>query len=409
MDILKEFLKSKKIEFSIKIEDLEINSEDTSLFKIIPEIIIYPKNKFEIAELLKFINNHRGENYNLVSRSAGTDMSGGAIGNSIILSMIKYFNHIIQINKDEAFAIVEPGVYYRDFELETLKHNLLLPSYPASREICTVGGMVANNSGGEKSLIYGKTEKYILELEVVLVNGEIINITPLTEYELKNKLDSLDKNSLEYKIYSKVSELINNENNQTLIQKNKPQVTKNSAGYYLWNILRVEKGEKIFNLNRLITGSQGTLAIITKIKFKLITPKPKSIMLLTFIRNLKDLGKVREIVLKGAPESFESYDNQTFKVAMKFLPAFLKKIFKRNKKDNRKISFLRLAISFWREFYMLITFGMPKLFLITEFTGDDINEIKERAKRIEVELRESFLKGKIKSRLIESDFEKEKY
>lgn len=410
MDKLKEFLKNEKIEYSQSDKDININSEDTSLFKITPEIIIYPKSRFEISELLKFINQNKEENYNVVSRSAGTDMSGGVLGNSIILSMTKYFKNIIRIDKDNLKAIVEPGVYYRDFEMETLKHNLLLPSYPASREICTVGGMVANNSGGEKSLIYGKTEQYIEELECVLANGEIVNFKALEEDEFKDKLDSLDQKSLEYSIYRNIWNLVNEKNNKLIIDRNKPKVSKNSAGYYLWNILKVNnKGERFFDLTRLITGSQGTIAIITKIKFKLISPKSKSIMLLTFLKDLKNLGKVRELILKGKPESFESYDNQTFKVAIKFLPAFLKKIFIRNKEEKSKVSFLRLIFSFWREIYMLLTFGMPKLFLITEFTGDEEEEILKRVEKVKESLENNFKNKQIKSRVIKTDFEKEKY
>lgn len=410
MDKLKEFLKNEKIEYSQSDKDININSEDTSLFKITPEIIIYPKSRFEISELLKFINQNKEENYNVVSRSAGTDMSGGVLGNSIILSMTKYFKNIIRIDKDNLKAIVEPGVYYRDFEMETLKHNLLLPSYPASREICTVGGMVANNSGGEKSLIYGKTEQYIEELECVLANGEIVNFKALEEDEFKDKLDSLDQKSLEYSIYRNIWNLVNEKNNKLIIDRNKPKVSKNSAGYYLWNILKVNsKDEKVFDLTRLITGSQGTIAIITKITFRLIKPKSKSIMLLTFLKDLKDLGKVRELILKGKPESFESYDNQTFKVAIKFLPAFLKKIFIRNKEEKSKVSFLRLIFSFWREIYMLLTFGMPKLFLITEFTGDEEEEILNRVSKVKESLENNFKNKQIKSRVIKTDFEKEKY
>lgn len=160
-------------------------------------------------------------------------MSGGAIGQSIILSFTKYFNQIISINKSSKEAIVEPGVYYRDFEKETLKSNLILPSYPASREICALGGMVSNNSGGEKSLIYGKTENYVLELETVLSNGEIVNLKALSEEEFINKLESLDKNTLEYNIYKDIFDLISKDENISIIENNKPKVSKNSAGYYL--------------------------------------------------------------------------------------------------------------------------------------------------------------------------------
>ena len=184
MEILKKFLEKNKIDYSLDENILEKNSEDTSL-------------------LSKFVNDNKG--FSITGRSGGTDMSGGSVNDSIILSFSKYFNKVISINKSEKVAFVEPGVFYRDFEVETLKQNLLLPSFPASRDICALGGMISNNSGGELSLQYGQTKRYVEELECVLSNGEIINIKALTEKELQDKLALASeefKNTLEYKIYN---------------------------------------------------------------------------------------------------------------------------------------------------------------------------------------------------------------
>lgn len=410
MQILKKFLDKENIEWQNNKNILEKFSEDTSLFKITPKIIIFPKNKYEISNILKFIS-ESDKKYSITSRSAGSDMSGAAIGESIILSFTKYFNNIIYIDKEKMAGEVEPGVYYRDFEKESLKSNLILPSYPASREMCAIGGMVANNSGGEKSIIYGKTEDYVLEIEGVLSNGEIVNFKPLEETEFIDKLNSLDKNSLEYNIYKNIYDLVSNDKNKIIIDKNKPKVSKNSAGYYLWNILKEEKGGKVFDLTKLIVGSQGTLVIITKIKLRLVKTKKYTKTLLIFLKNLKDLGKVRNLIMKYSPESFESYDDKTFKVAFKFLPAFLKNIFKKNKEkkdDGKKINLFKLAISFWREILLLLTFGMPKLFLIAEFSGDNEKELEDKIIQCEKELNKNRNRN-IKTRFIKTEFEREKF
>jgi len=237
LTLLKVFLEENKIDFSFSDEDIEKNSIDASLFSVKPLIIIFPKNKFEISNIIKFVNQNKDLKLNITSRAAGTDMSGGPLGDSIILSFTKYFNKIIEINKDKKFSIVEPGVYYKDFEKEALKYNLLFPSFPASKDICALGGIVLNNSGGEMSLTYGKTENYIEELECVLANGEIVNFKPLTKKELKESiLESYDqefKKTLEYKIYKEIFNLINEDKNKIIIKENKPKVSKNSAGYYL--------------------------------------------------------------------------------------------------------------------------------------------------------------------------------
>ncbi len=408
MKNLKIFLDKNKIDYSLDESILEKNSEDTSLFKIFPKVVVFPKNKEEISKLSKFADDHKG--FSITGRSGGTDMSGGSINDSIILSFSKYFNKIISVNKKEKVAIVEPGVFYRDFEKQTLKQNLLLPSFPASRDICALGGMVSNNSGGELSLQYGQTKKYVEELECVLSNGEIIIIKALKEKALIEKLDNATeefKKTLEYKIYNEIYFLLKDEKNQEIIKRNTPIVSKNSSGYFLWDALKEEKGEKVFDLNKIITGSQGTLAIVTKIKVKLIEPKTHTKMLLVFLKDLKELGKVRRIVMKYNPESFESYDDHTFKVAMKFFPALIKNIFSKNK-NKSSFAMMKMVFSFWKEAFLVLTFGMPKLILLAEFTGDDEEEILSRVEKCNKEIKNNFEKN-VKTEIVKHEYEQEKY
>ena len=117
-------------------------------------------------------------------------MSGGPLTESIVVDMLSHFNQILEIGDD--YAYVQPGVYYRDFDAATKEKGLQLPSYTASREICTVGGMTANNSGGEKNLKYGKTARYVEELEVVLADGEVYTLKALTGAELEAKKSQSD-------------------------------------------------------------------------------------------------------------------------------------------------------------------------------------------------------------------------
>ena len=162
-------------------------SHDASLFEVKPQVVISPKNEKDVVEVIKFVSEHKKDNPNLsiTGRSAGTDMGGGSINDSILLSFTKYFDATPVVHSD--FATTQPGVYYRNFEKETLKKNLIFPSYPASREICAMGGIVNNNSGGEKSLQYGKTENYVTRVKVVLSDGSIVELRPLSEKELSAK------------------------------------------------------------------------------------------------------------------------------------------------------------------------------------------------------------------------------
>jgi FAD/FMN-containing dehydrogenase len=329
-------------------------SHDASLFEVRPRLVIFPKNAEEIKTLVKMINEYRDAKLSITARSAGTDMSGGAIGESIILDFTKYMQGISEVGSD--YAITLPGTFYRDFETETLKHNLIYPAYPASKSICAMGGIIGNNGAGEKTLHYGKAENYIKWLKVIFSDGNEYLVKPLTKKELDAKIA---QNDFEGNIYKNIWELI--QNNTEVIIAAKPNVSKNSAGYYLWNVWNPET--QIFDLNRLIVGSQGTLGITTEICMRLVLTKKYSKMLVVFMRDLKNLGAIVDATLPFDPESVESYDDKTLMLAIRFWRGFIKK--------RGFFGFLRMGISFLPEFFMLVTGGMPKLVLMVEFAGDD--------------------------------------
>ncbi|MDP4001520.1 MAG: FAD-binding oxidoreductase [bacterium] len=370
--------------------DLEKYSRDASIFEVKPEAVIYPKDTEDIKNLARWASENKIEQpeISLTARSAGSDMSGGPLNDSIILDFTKYFNHILEVGDD--YAVTEPGVYYRDFEKATLEKGLILPSYPASREICAMGGIVANNSGGEKSLAYGKTEKYVEELNVVLSDGNEYVFHALTPEKLETKKSQQD---FEGQIYREMHALI--ESNYDLIQKAKPDVSKNSAGYYLWNVY--DKTTGIFDLNKLFVGSQGTLGLVTKIKFKLIKPKKYSKLLVIFLNDLAPLGDLVNEVMQFKPESFETYDDQTLKLAIRFLPDLIKKM---------KGSALSLFFEFTPEAIMILTGGLPKLVLLAEFTSDDESEVDEKLAKLQQIIESKF---KAKTHITKDAEEAEKY
>ena len=165
---------TKVVEGDVSSDQTTLNeySHDASLFEVIPQAVVFPKNQKDVENLVTFVakNKKKYPKLSLTGRSAGTDMGGGSINDSIIVAFSKYFNATPTIK--ERIATTQPGVFYRDFEKETLKEGLLFPSYPASRGLCAMGGIVNNNSGGEKSLQYGKTERYVKSVKVVLRDGK---------------------------------------------------------------------------------------------------------------------------------------------------------------------------------------------------------------------------------------------
>ncbi|MSU55424.1 MAG: FAD-binding oxidoreductase [Candidatus Taylorbacteria bacterium] len=354
-------------------------SHDASLFEVKPTLVVTPKDVEDVKSIVRFVSEKRnaGENISLTARAAGTDMSGGPLTESIVVNFLPYFNNIKNVGEDS--ATTEPGVYYRDFEKETLKHNLLLPTYPASRDLCTIGGIVANNSGGEKTLTYGKTEDYVRNIKMVLSDGNEYDFHSLTMTELEEVNKRQDMFG---EIHRKMFDLISS--NYDEIKLAKPNVSKNSAGYYLWNVYDKEKGT--FNLNKLIVGSQGTLGLITETTLWLVKPKKYSSLLITFLPTLKPLAEVTNKILSFKPESLESFDDHTFKVALKLFPDIVKKL-------NGNL--IKLAFQFLPEFWMAISGGVPKLILIAEFTADTQEEAIAQANGALASLKPYNLRTKI--------------
>jgi FAD/FMN-containing dehydrogenase len=195
MELFIQTLKNSGFEGDIDTSDVtrDIYSHDASLFELKPQVVVFPKNAIDIQRLVLAVNQCKKKipDLSLTARSAGTDMGGGSISSSVLVEFRRYFSTIHDVT--DSSAHVQPGVLYKDFEKETLKHhNALLPSFPASRELASVGGMVSNNSGGEKSLEFGKTENFVKQLDVTLADGKTYRIKPLKKPELDTKMKQKD-------------------------------------------------------------------------------------------------------------------------------------------------------------------------------------------------------------------------
>src|SRR3989344_3461856 len=323
-------------------EILEKYSHDASLLMVRPKLVLFPKDSEDVKNLVKWVGDNcvrqdLAQKYGKLSitpRCAGTDMSGGAIGESIILDFTRYMNHLVKFMDDipqasrkqktspqnssafgeKSFTItVQPGMFYRDFEKITLEKGLILPCYTASKSLNAMGGMYGNNSAGERTLKYGKTEDYILSAKIVFADG----------IERVVKSFALNEISKQEEIYKKTYELIRQ--NEEEIKRARPNVHKNSAGYSVWNVIRLKNSSLVFDLNKLLVGSQGTLGIVTEITFKLVSQTKHSKLVVIFMNDLAPLGGLVDEILALSPETLEAYDDKTMRLAVKFFPDFLKK------------------------------------------------------------------------------------
>ncbi len=361
-------------------------SHDASVFEIRPEVVVFPKNAEDISNLIKWVNDHKKDNpqLSITMRAAGTCMSGGSINDSIIVDTTKFMNHIVSIRKTLPYtitphfygakevvcvgeAIVEPGVMYRDFEKQAEKEGLLLPCYTASKSINALGGMVGNNSGGELTLRYGKMEDYVTELKILLQDGHEYTIKPLSRRELYSKIAQID---FEGELYKTIYNLI--KDNESLIRAAKPRVSKNSSGYNLWNALSKDgSGEDVFDLSQIIIGAQGTLGVVTQMKLALVEPRKASSLVVVMMNSLDSLGELVHEISKTHPESIESYDDKTFKLAMRFFKDFVK--------SKGFWGTFKFATQFVPEFFMMLTGGVPKLIVLVEYWADTEENAKKRS------------------------------
>lgn len=366
MNLYEELANIFKGELDTSDESREFYSHDASLFELKPEVVGFPKDAEDIKNVVKFVNAHKAEHSELsiTPRSRGTDMSGAAIGQSIVLDISKYMNTLHEVT--ETSAHVQPGMLFREFDAATIEKNSLLPSYPASRDLASVGGMVNNNSGGEKSLEYGKTDKYVTELKVVLSDGNEYTVRPLNRDELNAKMGQDD---FEGDLYRRTFELL--EAHYDEIQAAAPKVSKDSTGYHLWNVWNRETG--IFDLTQLFVGAQGTLGIVTDIKFRLVKRRAHSGLLILFLKSTDELGDLIPKVLESNPATFESFDDQTLWLSIRFMPSFLKML--------GPVRFIKLLFSLITTGVQLLR-GVPKIILMVEFNGDSESEVRAKVQEL---------------------------
>lgn len=296
-------------------------STDGSIFSVAPAVIIYPRNESDVRKAARFAWQlaERGRIIPITPRGSGTDQSGAAIGSGIIMAFPAHMNRILELDTKTGIVVVEPGANYGKVQQALETHGRFLPPYPANLEYSTIGGAVASNSGGEKSVKYGDSRTYVKHLRVVLANGEVIETHKLSKRELSRKLGLA---SFEGEIYRAVDTLI--EENQRVIDKTELRVSKNTAGYSLLDI----KTKDGFDLTPLIVGSQGTLGIITEITMETEPHNPHTLLLAGFF---DDINKVQQALLElralpDPPSAIEMVDGNLLAVVQSINPNQLKDV-----------------------------------------------------------------------------------
>jgi FAD/FMN-containing dehydrogenase len=293
---------------------------DGSILSVVPALVAYPRNENDVRKAARFTWQlaERGRVIPITARGAGTDQSGAALGSGIMLAFTAHMNRILELDDKSGVVIVEPGAVYGKLQQTLQTHDRYLPPFPASFEYSTIGGAVANNASGEKSVKYGSTREYVRALRVVLANGEVMETGRLTKKELSRKLGL---STFEGEIYRAIDAMC--DENAELIEKMRIGVTKNSAGYDLTDIKRKDGS---LDLTPLIVGSQGTLGLVTEVVLDTEIYNPLTTLLVAYF---DDLEKAQSAVLElralpEMPSAMEMVDEQLLTVVDKLNPNLLK-------------------------------------------------------------------------------------
>lgn len=293
-------------------------STDGSIFNVTPQIVVYPRSTDDVRKIARFSWQlaERGKIVPITARGAGSDQSGAALGDGIMLAFPAHLNKVLELDTKKNIARVQPGINYRNFQDTIKTHNRFLPPYPSSIDFSTIGGAVANNAAGERTVKYGATREFVRSLQVVLANGELIQTGRLSKRELNHKKGLA---TFEGEIYRQLDGLIND--NQDLIQNMQKDVSKNSAGYAL---AEIKGADGSFDLTPLLVGSQGTLGIVTEVELTVVPNNMNRSLVVAGFSQIQEASSIIEDILKLAPAAVEMVDKHLLEFIEGHLPNQLK-------------------------------------------------------------------------------------
>ncbi|HEX5394806.1 MAG TPA: FAD-binding oxidoreductase, partial [Candidatus Saccharimonadales bacterium] len=278
-------------------------------------IVAYPRTESDVRKTARFSWQlaKRGRTLPITARGGGSNTSGSAIGSGILLVFTAHMNKILMLDAKKEFVVVEPGATYDKLEQTLYTHGLFLPPYPGSQHYASIGGGIATNAIGEKSVKYGVTGQYVEKLRVVLANGEVIETGPVSKRELNKKMGLA---TFEGEIYRALDALL--EENTVLISEEKQRVRalRDAVGYNL-SAVRTKKG---FDLTPLFIGSQGTLGIITEATMEVVSHNPINSMALISLENLTDLHGLLPEILKLKPSICDMINRSAIELVRQINP-----------------------------------------------------------------------------------------
>jgi FAD/FMN-containing dehydrogenase len=286
-------------------------SRDGSVLEAAPQLAIFPRTTNDVRKVARFTWRlaERGQGLPITARGGGTDTTGAAIGRGAIMSFPAHMSRILELDVKSQAVRVQPGLNFAALEEAMATHGLFLPTISSDFKVATIGGAIASNVAGAKSVKYGTLRDWTDRLEVVLANGEVIQTGRLNRHELSSKKGL---QTMEGEIYRGLDALID-ENAETIAGFGSGGAL--NAGGYAIDLVKGDDGS--FDLTPLFVGSQGTLGLIVQAIVKLI-PRPEEVSLIAAaITREQDLPALTKQLLDLQPSELEFIDGETLKLIEK--------------------------------------------------------------------------------------------
>jgi FAD/FMN-containing dehydrogenase/Fe-S oxidoreductase len=351
---------------------------DASVYRELPLAVALPQNNNDIKELIKFANHQK---ISLIPRAAGTSLAGQCVGDGIVVDISKHFNQILEINTNENWVRVQPGVVRDELNVFLEPYGLFFGPNTSTANRCMLGGMVGNNSCGSTSIVYGSTRDHVIELRTILSDGSEAVFNQLSFDNFKKKAQA---QTLEGKIYRQIYDALSNEEVQQEIENNFPKktVSRRNTGYAVDALLDTniftQTTNKNFNFCELLCGSEGTLAFTTEIKLNLVPlPKPNVVLVAAHFNSIQESLQATIIAMQKDITACELMDKTILDCT------------KNNIEQQKNRFFVE---------------GNPEAILIIEFREDSLIEARSKAKELILTLQQKGL-GYAHPKIIDKDTE----
>lgn len=336
----------KRIEGDIRFDRYSrlLYSTDASIYQIEPIGVVVPRHKGDVQAAIEIANKL---GVTILPRGGGTSLAGQAVGHSIVLDCSKYMQKVLEVNQEELWCRVQPGLVQDELNAQVRGMGLQFGPDTSTSNRATIGGMIGNNSSGAHSLTYGKTLDHVIELTVLLADGSAAVLKDLAPGAAESKGRADD---IEGRAYREVFRLAQQHKNEILARY--PKIMRRVSGYNLDEFIKPQP----FNLSRMIVGSEGTLATIVEAKMRLV-PKPKwtAMNVIHFNDDLEAL-ECAQVVLQTRPYAMESTDKMVLNLA------------RGNIEQSRRLGFVQ---------------GAPDSLLMVEYAGESEDEVKEQVYKLE--------------------------